>query len=240
MLERHLSKLLVYFRKLGRALIGGSLEMNEYIANVILGVKFSVAWVGKNLEEIGAYSLMVILGYGVCFLVIGPIHKEYKLSWLHSHMLVFSGAFGIIALITGINYLKKWGNKNYDKLKKEIDVKKSITDTYFKALAIEGLKPNEPAVRDEGITKVALESKLSSEELSRIGAEIVKFSDSAAHYKRLSEVIEQEKNKVLEEAKRYKDLYERLLVTDQILSRQNEELKEQLNRNSRNAIEDLE
>lgn len=165
-------------------------------------------------KNLGVILVLLALGYLTLLTPILAIHFEFQKSWLYSHILVLSSALGIITFLVMLNYLMKCSGEYYKGLKAEYD------------------RVN---ARDAKNTKVAFEN--SFEQLTSI-------SNSAAHYKKLSSVLEKEKNKANEEANKYKDLYERLLFSQKVLveqlTRENEQLKDALSKISRNAIEDLE
>jgi hypothetical protein len=215
----------------------------------IVRFKYWMAWVGNHMGEI--VGMITIIGGVVGLLGL----FGYSIGEAFGHPAVGATLFPIFIIggVTGLIVWHNWAEENSIQLKNRLieleearskDIEESIgamlrrqrgemlVENHGDIVTSASFTPSIDVFADEDVKDV--------KEIADNARKVKVLSNSVEYFSSLARNEEKEKNAALEEAEKYKDLYERLLESHKILGRENEDLKVRLEKSSINAISDLE
>ncbi len=201
-------------------------------------MKYWMALVGSHMGEIVCITLVSLIGIVLVGVIAFGIGRDFGVS--HPYLKTYSTVAGVILAIWGMIRWNEWSVDNKEKIKEDVEKMGKLLKEQAEILESVKMPPaKEPWIRDEPWIKKT--EKGFETNNTRI---IANLSNQVEHFQTLSWHLESEKNAALEEANKYKDLYEKLIFSQKLvvdsLTRENEDLKERLSRGGTNAIMDLE
>jgi hypothetical protein len=199
-----------------------------------------MALIGKHMGNILEWMFACFLIGGGLSLIGLMIGECMKIPWRGPIFYVNLAGIIFALIVYGMHKWWQWGEDNADRIKGQVARMEEILKKDAEILKIAQADTQTQIAQTIQTVQMPPKKGYESDNIKMINS----LSNQAAHYENLSKELEKEKNAALELVSKYKDLYDRSLFSAKLavdaLTKENEDLKEQVARGGVNAITDLE